>query len=377
MLRILTPTEQLEADTAIAIQQSIESDIHKNLINEAESLQSLLSSLCLSDEEKTQASERLCQLYAQIASFQEDKSVHIFTSQERAIIVQCYEESSGSLKFILETVFNDIYDLGMITQPVSLPDGHIYQDEHVRNYLGNASKKTCPFNQEIEFAKKDIIPCKTLINALKIIVDKRLSPEALTHALIDALCKDRKNKIIRHAVITPDGYICDRTTAIDSQFKETEMIPCYFIATLVKQFEHFFHEEKSEEKQEPHQDSFVSEITALLKKIQNPAPEDKLLVNQDMEIVLQAASLAVQQNNRDILLEAMTKHPGYNKIPAPKTSSAQFSLFCRSMTNYFLVRDPPGVLVGEKIQETIQHLEHLMPKSKKPPSPSLSRGGEN
>lgn len=359
-----------EQNVEKATLQSIQTELRRKigLLDEAEALQDLMaskSSLELSNEQKSLAAQRLQELYGNLAAFDEDKS-----AEESKQIAPCEDDFSGPLKFLMETVFFDIFNLGIITHPVYLPDGKIYQEELIKEFLGHHASRICPQNQDISFSLEDIIPCKTLKDALKIITDKTIPQNAAIQMLFDQLCKDPITKnIIQNAVLL-NGTLYDRQTAEDLLEKldpsmNRKIIPCHFVGPLIKHFDALLieqkpaekPEEKSEEKPISQKDKLISEIRELLLTIQNP--QEILLVNKDMEIVLEEAIRAIESDDRTILLEAIKKHPGYNKIITHKTMAWAFCIFHNSVLK---LEVPPGKLVGEKIQETIVFFSSLIPK---------------
>ena len=214
------------------------------------------------------------------------------TENEKERITTHYQKLPEELRALVEAALqDDRISLDMMSNPVFLRgEGHLYDRDTVVEMLKGKKEANYPNNTDKKFTEEDIIPCFSLIKAMRImlqIIDgkefpfnpvevnsqprisnaskPRFSPELIDmieiyyqqslqpkhQALFDAICRDYFTKaIIQNPVFLPNGYVYDNTTLaflLESageqneaelpcgfRFKREDITPCYMIEKVLE-----------------------------------------------------------------------------------------------------------------------------------------------
>lgn len=200
--------------------------------------------------------------------------LHIFTKEENNRINKHYESMRQDLKLLFDAALEDSsISMDKIDNPVFLKnEGYVYDAASVDEMLGNKTAVNYPRNPSVQFTRKEVIPCNTLIKAklhmlnimdgvistadpvemnayMQPVYDNNQSKippeiikiietyymkgiEAKHRILFDAVCRDScTNMIMQQPVFLPDGYVYDRSTVmqlLDSAYfagEESAMCP--------------------------------------------------------------------------------------------------------------------------------------------------------
>lgn len=199
--------------------------------------------------------------------------LHIFTKEENDRINKHYESMRQDLKLLFDAALEDSsISMDKIDNPVFLKnEGYVYDAASVDEMLGNKTAVNYPRNPSVQFTRKEVIPCNTLIKAklhmLNIMEDvistadpvemntymqpaydnaqSNIPPEIIKiietyymkgieakhRVLFDAVCRDScTNMIMQRPVFLPDGYVYDRSTVMQlldsAYFAEEESAMC-------------------------------------------------------------------------------------------------------------------------------------------------------
>lgn len=218
----------------------------------------------------------------------EAKHTHTFTKADKEKIVAHCETLPPTLKNLAEAALSDDrFQLELAANPIFIKgDGEIYDAAVVEEqWLKREAKGIHPILHK-PFERKDIIPCRTLIRAVEILLEiidgkeitaqpvgeilasclkpamrKRVPAHVIALAennyqslenkhkrLFDIICRDPMTKeIMENPVLLPDGYVYDHSTAVayleykngecpmnpSISFTEKDITPCYFVIRVL------------------------------------------------------------------------------------------------------------------------------------------------
>lgn len=240
-------------------------------------------------------------IHSALGSAQEKKqpaiqAEHVFSADEMLKIKHHYETLPEELKKLIDSALSDErITLDYITNPAFIRgEGHIYDRSTILDILKGKDSAPCPYNPGRLFRQSDIIPCNTLIKAMRQLLniiggdepvppsqrddilfnnksnDKRklITPEQIAlieiyyekfllprqKVLFDIICRDPFTGIIMDdPVLLPDGHVYDRTTIAlvkrfspgdnkypcpgnrNISFTDEDVTTCYFVASVLEQ----------------------------------------------------------------------------------------------------------------------------------------------
>lgn len=199
---------------------------------------------------------KLYQLGVQAVHSQSVEPLEKFTDEEILEIKRRYNQIPAPLKALIDAALDDDrIQCDYVKNPVFIRgEGHLYDLSSIQLMLKGKTEANFPNNPEAKFSMADVIPCNTLIRAMKILLNilkghnplasavekntfasvisdrRRISPEVIKmiesyyaspsleenhRALFDVICRDRLTKMIMDdPVYLPDGYTYDRSTAM-------------------------------------------------------------------------------------------------------------------------------------------------------------------